>query len=151
MQIQSFIQRSWPSRAAVLGVAAVSLGTATLAAIEPAQAEIHGGYRQPFFPQGGGFGRGGGGYRGGYGGGYRRGFAGGYGGGYHRRGYGYGYGLGGLGLGLALGTGLGYGAGYPGYYGGGYYGAGYGAYGYNNGCLRRVWGPYGPHWVNVCY
>jgi hypothetical protein len=134
----TFSSRSWLSRAAVAGVAALSLGAATLSTIEPAQAQHFGhfGGGRMFMPHGG------------YGGGFR----GGYGGGWHRGGYGrgFGYGLGGLGLGLALGSGLGYG--YGGY-GPGYYGAYYGGYGYGygGGCLRRVWGPYGPHWVNVCY
>lgn len=125
-------------------VAALAVAGATAATIEPAAAF------GPRFYHGGGFG----GFRGGYGGfhGGYGGWRGGYGG-WHRGGWGRGVGFGvaGFGTGLLLGSaiGNGYGYGYPGYYGG-YYGAGYGGYGYD-GCLRRVWGPYGPHWVNVCY
>lgn len=133
-------------KAATIGVAALSLAAATVASIEPASA-FRGGFGggHMYVPHGGG-GFGHGGYGRGYGGGYGRGY-GGYG---HR---GYGYGLGGLGLGLALGGayGLGYGGyggGYGGYYGAGY--GGYGGYGYG-GCVRRVYGPFGPHLVNVCY
>jgi hypothetical protein len=129
------------------GVAALALAGMTVATIEPASA-FRGGFGGGgrFLPHGG-FG----GFHGGYGG-----FRGGYGG--YRGGYGYRRGFGGFGTGLLLGGALGYGLGggygygYP--YGGyGYYGAGYGyPYGgYGGGCLRRVWGAYGPHWVNVCY
>jgi len=142
-----FSSKSWLGRAAVAVVGAASMAAVTLATVEPAQAQRgHFGGGRMFIPHaGGGFG----GYRGGFGG-----YRGGYGGWGHRGGWGggWGYGLGGLGVGLALGSAYGYG--YPGYYGygAGYYGAGYGGgYGYGNGCLRRAWGPFGPHWVNVCY
>jgi hypothetical protein len=134
------------------GVGALALAGLTVATVEPASAFRGGGGfggGRLFMPHGGGFG----GFHGGFGG-YRGGFAG-YRGGYGGYGWrGRGYGFGGFGTGLLLGGALGYGYGYGYPYGGGYYGAGYGyPYGYGGygGCLRRVWGPYGPHWVNVCY
>jgi hypothetical protein len=55
--------------------------------------------------------------------------------------------IGGLAAGALLGGAYAYGPGYG--YGPGYYAYGPGP-GYYDGCMRRVWGPYGPHWVNMC-
>jgi hypothetical protein len=145
-----FSKKGWTGRLAAAAIATATLGAMTVSTIEPAQARFGGGGfggGHLFVPHGG-FG----GYRGGFGG-YRGGYGGYRGYGYRGYGRGFGYGIGGFGLGLALGSGLGYGYGYPGYggYYGGYYGAGYGGYYGYGGCLRRVWGPFGPHLVNVCY
>ncbi len=121
-------------KALLVGAAVASLGAAPILTAQPAAAFGHGGFGGGGFyrPHGGGFG----GYRGGFGG-YRGRYYGG-----------YGYGLAGLGLGFGLGAVYGgyYGAGYP-YYDGGYGGYGPGPY---YGCVRRVYGYYGPHLVRVC-
>lgn len=134
MQITSTLKKTLTAAAAVATLATIPVVTA-----QPAAAFGHRGFGGPVFRHGGfGYGGGYGGYRGGY---YRGG-----------RGYGLGYGLAGFGLGLGVGSLYGgyggYGYPYGGYgYGNGYYGAGYGGYG---GCLRRVYGYYGPHLVRVC-
>ena len=61
---------------------------------------------------------------------------------HHGWGWGPGAVIGGLAAGALLGGAYAYNYG-P------YYGYGPGYYGYDS-CMRRVWGPYGPHWVDVC-